>query len=151
MRPVSAVPMPTARLLRVLWSAICASGLLLMVVFGALADRETAPLADSAEGAFYVVALVAFAATAGAFALVRAMETRLLRAGSDAEAEGVVRSLGIAALAVAELPAICAGVAAFLTGDPLVLAFGATLFGFAALTWPSDDRVAHWLGLHRRG
>ena len=142
--------MPTARLLRILWSAVCASGLVVLVVFGALADRETAALADSAQTAFYLVAVVTFAATAGALWLIRTMEARLLAAGSDAEAEMALRSLGVPALALAEVPALCAGVAAFLTGDVLVLAFGATLFGFALLTWPSDGRVAYWLSLHRR-
>lgn len=114
-------------------------------------ETESPALATHSDTAFYVVALLGVGALAAAFALVRRMENRLLAAGSDAEAEAAVRSYGVAALAVAEVPALAGAVAALLTGSLLPLAFGVPLFAFAALVWPSDDRVAGWLGLrHRR-
>ncbi len=139
-----------ARPLRILWLAVCASGALGMLALGALAVTSEPPLPDAAEGAFYATALLSAAATVGAFALARAMEGRLLRTGSDAEAAGTVRTFGGAALAVAEVPALAGAVAAFLTGDLLPLAFGVPLFAFAWLTWPSDGRVAYWLALRAR-
>lgn len=146
--------MPTvssfARLLRILWLGICAGGAAVIVVLGGLAVQSEEPMPEHAELAFYAVALVSVVATAAAFALIRAMESRLLRAGSDAEAQGLIQSFGVAALAAAEVPTIGGAVVAFLTGDLLALAFGVPLFAFAALTWPSDDRVAGWLALHRR-
>ena len=143
---------PFARTLRILWLGICGGALAVMAVMGWLAATSgTAPLADSRDLVFYGVALVAVAATAGAFALLRAMEGRLLRAGSDAEAAALVRSFGVPALATAELPALLGAVGAFLTGELFTLALGATLFAFAWLTWPSDDRVGYWLSLRHRG
>jgi hypothetical protein len=142
---------PSASTLRILWLGICGGALALMAVMGWLATTSgDAPLAESRDLVFYGVALVAVAATAGAFALFRAMEGRLLQAGSDAEAAGLIRSFGIPALATAELPAILGAVGAFLTGELLTLAFGATLFAFAWLTWPSDDRLGYWLSLRQR-
>ncbi|WP_420456348.1 hypothetical protein [Rubrivirga sp.] len=139
-----------ARPLRILWGAICASGALAMAVLGALAVTGEPPLPQAAEGAFYASALLSVGTIAGAFALARAMEGRLLRAGSDAEAAGLVRTFGVAALAVAEVPTLAGAAAAFLTGDLMPLAFGVPLFAFAWLTWPSDGRVAHWLSLRER-
>ena len=141
-----------ARTLRIVWAAVCAGAAFALVVMGGLAARSTDPaLADWADGAFYTVALLGAVALAAAFALVRQMETRLLEAGTDAEAEAAVRSYGIAALATAEVPALAGACAAVLTGDLLPLAFGVPLFAFAALLWPSDDRVGGWLRLrHRR-
>ena len=142
---------PFARTLQTLWLGICGGALAVMVVMGWLAATSgPAPFADSRDLAFYGVALVAVAATAGAFALVRAMEGRLLQAGSEAEAQQAVRSFGVAALATAELPALLGAVGAFLTGDLLTLAFGATLFAFGWITWPSDGRVGYWLSLRHR-
>ncbi len=140
-----------ARPLRALWLAVCASGAAVLVVLGTLAVTGEPPMPAAAEAAFYVTALLSAAGIAGSFALVHAMETRLLRAGSDAEAVGLVRTFGAAALAAAEAPAMVGAVAAFLTGDLLPLAFGAPLFAFAWLTWPSDPRVARWLGLRTGG
>ena len=138
--------------LRILWLGICGGALAIMAVMGWLAATSgPAPLAGSRDLVFYGVAFVAVAATVGAFALFRAMEGRLLQAGSDAEAASLIRSFGIPALATAELPAILGAVGAFLTGELLTLAFGATLFAFAWLTWPSDDRVGYWLSLRQRG
>ena len=143
---------PFARLLRIVWLAVCAGGVLILVVMGGLAATTIEPtLSDARDGVFYGVALLAMAATAGAFALIRTMENRLFQAGSEAEAQQTVRSFGIAALAMAELPAILGAVGALLTGELLTLAFGATLLAFAWLTWPSDDRVAAWLALRQHG
>lgn len=143
---------PFARTLRILWLGICGGALGIMVVLGWLAATSgDAPLAESRDLVFYGVALATVGATVGAFALFRRMETRLLQAGSDAEAAGLVRSFGIPALATAEVPAILGAVGAFLSGELLTLAFGATLFAFAWLTWPSDDRVGYWLSLRQRG
>ena len=115
------------------------------------AVRSTAaPLAENAEGTFYVVALLGVVCTAGAFALVQRMERRLAEADSDAAAERALRLHLGAAIAAAEVPALAGAIGAFLTGDPLALAFGVPLFAFAALLWPSDDRVAGWLGARGR-
>lgn len=140
-----------ARPLRLVWLAVCAGAGLALVVLGGLAVTRPAPMAEHAEAAFYTVALLSAVGTAAAFALAQRMETRLIEAGSDAEAERAVRSFGVAALAAAEVPALAGGLAAFLTGDLMPLAFGVPLFAFAWLTWPSDGRVAYWLNLHRRG
>ena len=141
-----------ARLLRTIWLAVCGGALAILAVMGGLAATSGAPpLADARNGVFYGVALLAAVLTAGAFALLRTMESRLLRAGSEAEARQTVQSFGIAALATAEVPAILGAVGAFLTGELLTLAFGLTLFAFAWLTWPSDDRVRQWLALRERG
>ena len=137
--------------LRIVWLAVlggAASALGVMAWLAAI--RETpAPLAERAEGAFYVVALIGVVGTAAAFVLVHRMERRLQTAGSDAEAERTVRWHGVAALAAAEVPALAGAIAVFLTGDFLALAFAVPLFAFAALLWPSDDRVAQWLGARR--
>lgn len=139
-----------ARPLRVVWGAVCASAALVLVVVGGFGASRAAPMPEAAEVAFYTAALLSVVATAGAFALQRAMETRLLRAGSEAEAEAALRTYGVASLAAAEVPALVAAVAAFLTGDAFVLALGATVFAFAWLTWPSDGRVGYWLSLRHR-
>ena len=141
-----------ARLLRTIWLAVCGGAVAILAVMGGLAVTSgEPPLADARDGVFYGVALLAVGMTAGAFALFRSMEGRLLRAGSEAEARQTVQSLGVAALATAEVPAILGAVGAFLTGELLTLAFGLTLFAFAWLTWPSDDRVRQWLSLRAHG
>ena len=123
----------------------------MLAVFGGLVvSGSGGSLGEHGEAAFYTVALVGLVGLIGAFALLRRMEGRLLQAGSDAEAESVVQSYGVAALAAVEGVAVAGGVAAFLSGDLLPLAFGAPLFAFAWLTWPSDARVAHWLALRQR-
>lgn len=141
-----------AQPLRIVWAAVCGGAALALGVMGWLAVRTEGPaLPEHADLAFYAVALLGVVALAGAFWLVQRMEVRLLAAGSDAEAEAALRSFGAAALAAAEVPALAGAVASLLTGDLLPLAFGAPLFAFAALLWPSDDRVGRWLSLrHRR-
>ena len=140
-----------ARPLRIVWLAVCAGGALAMGIMGALAAVASRPaMPEHAEGAFYTVALVSVVALAAALALVRRMESRLERAGSDAEAQRTLMGYGVAALAAAEVPALAGALAAFLTGDLLALAFGVPLFAFAWLTWPSDGRVGYWLSLRHR-
>lgn len=145
MSEISTLALP----LRIVWLAVCAGAAVAVGVFGALAASRPAPMPEHAEAAFYAAALISVVGTAAAFALQRAMEARLLRAGSDAEAERALRLFGVASLAAAEVPALAGAVAAFLTGDLLSLAFVVPFFAFAWLTWPSDDRVAHWLALGR--
>ena len=139
-----------AQRLRILWLAICMGGALILLIFGwlvASGQSSPAPLADSAESVFYVVAFLSIGALGMALLLIRTMESRLLQATSEAEAKQTVQTLGLAALAAVDATAVGSAVAAFLTGDLLILAFGVPLFAFAALTWPSDGRVAHWLSL----
>ena len=141
---------PVAAPLRVVWLTVCAGAALAMGVLGALAVRASrAPAHEYAEGAFYTVALLSVIALGGALALVRQMERRLARAESDRQAERTVLGFGAAALAAAGVPSVASALAAFVTGDLLVLALGAPLFAFAWLTWPSDGRVAYWLALRR--
>ena len=95
--------MTTARTLRFLWAAICSGGALVLAVFGGLVvSGSGGSLGEHGEAAFYTVALVGLVGLIGAFALLRRMEGRLLQAGSDAEAESVVQSYGVAALAAVE-------------------------------------------------
>ena len=141
-------PSPLARSLRVVWLAVCAGAGVALGVMGALAvGARRPPMPEHAQAAFYTVAGLSVISLAGAFWLARRMEERLLRAGSDAHAERVVRGYGVAALAAAEVPVLAGALAALLTGDLLALAFGAPLFAFAWLTWPSDGRVGYWLSL----
>ncbi len=140
-----------AQPLRIVWLAVCAGAALALGVMGWLSiQTDTHALAEHAEVAFYAVALLGVGGTAGAFALIRRMEGKLLQAGSDAEAEATLRTHSVAALAAAEVPALAGATVALLTGDLLALAFGVPLFAFAALLWPSDDRVAGWLTLRHR-
>ncbi|GAB5535431.1 MAG: hypothetical protein Rubg2KO_16800 [Rubricoccaceae bacterium] len=137
---------PFAQRLRILWLSICAGGALILVIMGWMAaSGQGGTLADSAETVFYLIALLSIGALGMALFLIRTMETRLHQAASEAEGKGTIQSLGLAALAAVDASAVGSAVAAFLTGDLLILAFGAPLFAFAALTWPSDGRVTRWL------
>ena len=136
-----------ARPLRILWAAICAGGAVVLVVMGGLAATAGTILPEYAQAAFYLTALVSLGGLGAALYLIRTMEGRLIQAGSDAEAQAIIRSMGISALAIVDATVVVAGVAAFLTGDTLVLAFGVPLFLFAWMTWPSDGRVARWLSM----
>ena len=138
---------PFARTLRILWAAICVGGAVVLVVMGGLATTAGTALPELAQEAFYLVALASLGGLGAALFLVRTMEGRLIQAGSDAEAQAIIRSMGVSALALVDATAVAAGVAAFLTGDLLVLAFGFPLFAFAWMTWPSDGRVARWLAM----
>lgn len=135
-----------AQRLRILWISICMGGALILAVMGWMAaSGQGGTLADSAETVFYLVAFLSISALGAALFLIRTMESRLLQTTSEAEAKGTIQSLGLAALAAVDASAVGSAVAAFLTGDLLVLAFGVPLFAFAALTWPSDGRVTRWL------
>lgn len=137
---------PFAQRLRILWLSICMGGSLILGVMGWLAaSGQGGTLAENAETAFYLIALLSLGGLGLALFLIRSMETRLLQTTSDAEARQTIQTLGIVALATVDATAILAAVGTFLTGDLLVLAFGVPLFAFAALTWPSDSRVARWL------
>ena len=136
-----------ARTLRALWLGMAGSAAVLVVVCGWLATEEPASMPEHADAAFYLVALLSAVGTAGAFAVHRAMEARLFRAGTEAEAASTLQTYGVLALAVAEVPAIAAAAAAFLTGETLALSLAVPFFAFLALTWPSDARVAGWLSL----
>lgn len=137
---------PFAQRLRILWLSICTGGALILAVMGWMAaSGQGGGLADSAETVFYLVAFLSISTLGMALFLIRTMESRLLQATSEAEAKGTIQSLGLAALAAVDATAVGSAVAAFLTGDLLVLAFGVPLFAFAALTWPSDGRVTRWL------
>ena len=140
-----------ARPLRLIWAAVCVGGGMMMVVLGGLAASQPPALPEHAETFFYSLALLSAVGLAVAFWTIRRMEERLAVAGSDAEAQALVRTSGIVALAAAEVPTLAAAVATFLTGDVLTLALGVPLFLFAALTWPSDGRVGYWLSLRHAG
>ena len=137
---------PFAQRLRILWLSICVGGALVLAIMGWLAaSSEGGALDDSAETVFYLVAFLSISSLGMALFLIRTMESRLLQTTSEAEAKGTIQALGLAALAAVDASAIGSAVAALLTGDLLVLAFGVPLFAFAALTWPSDARVIRWL------
>ena len=57
-----------------------------------------------------------------------------------------VQQRALFAISAVDVTVVVAGVAALLTGDVLALAFGVPLFGFATAFWPSEARVARWLG-----
>ncbi|HEX8385404.1 MAG TPA: hypothetical protein VF576_04415 [Rubricoccaceae bacterium] len=140
-----------SRPLQALWGALCAGGLAALVVLVALAVTQEDPtMADRADAAFYGCAVYGVVALALAFWLLHRMEGQLMAAPSDAAALAVVRTHGVAAMAAVESSAVLAGVAAFLTGNLLAVAFGVPLVAFTALTWPSADRVAGWLSLRDR-
>ncbi len=103
-------------------------------------------LAGRADAAFYACALYSVAALAVAFWLVGRMERQAAAAPSEGAALAVVRTHGVAAMAAVESSAVLAGLAVFLTGNVMAVAFGVPLLAFAWLTWPTDARVAGWLG-----
>lgn len=132
-------PTPDAtRTLPVLWGAIGAGGTMAATVL-ALLHSDPPPMADQADAAFYGVALLSVLLTGVGFALIR----RLDEGGASPER---IRTLGLGALAVTEIPAIASGLAAFLTGNMLALAFVVPFLAFVALTWPTPERVARWTG-----
>ena len=138
---------PAARRLRTLWGAITAGGLGALVALSVLGAMQAEhPLASRADAAFYVCALYSVAALGVAFWLVGRMERRAAEAPSESAALGVVRTTGVAAMAAVESSAILAGAAVFLTGNVMAAAYGVPLVAFAWLTWPTDARVARWLG-----
>ena len=136
-----------ARSLRTLWAAITVGGLsalAILTVLSVTADTHAFP--GRADDAFYLCALFSAAALGVAFWLISRIPARVGAAPSEAAAGASVRALGVAAMAAAEASAILAGAAVFITGNVLVAAFGAPFLAFAALTWPTDARVAARMG-----
>ncbi len=129
------------RTLPILWAAIGAGGTLVAVVLALVApDPPTLP--DAADAAFYGVAVLSLVATVAALAIVRGLD-------GAPQTDGAIRTRAVMALAMAEGPAILSGLAAFLTGNVLALAFIVPFLAFLALTWPSAERIARWRGADR--
>ncbi len=131
-----------ARTLTLLWSAIGAGGTLAAIVLALVAPASPA-MPDAADAAFYLIAFVSLSATGAALALIRGLD-------GPPQDDAAIRTRGVLALALAEMPAILSGVAAFLTGNVLALAFVVPFLAFLALTWPSAERIARWRGDGRR-
>ncbi len=140
--------MPTfARSLRTLWTAIGVGGLMALTILVVLSVTGGSPaLPERADDAFYLCAIYSALALAAAFFLLSRIPARVDAAPSEAAANAAIRTFGVAALAAAESSAILAGAAVFITGNVLVAAFGVPFLAFVALTWPTDARVAAWLG-----
>ena len=136
--------------LRALWGALTAGGLAAAAVLTALSQTQPPPQPQLADAAFYACAVYGVVALGVAFWLLRRMEARLLEAPTDASALATVRGTGVAALAAVESSAVLAGMAVFLTGNLLALAFAAPLAAFSWLTWPTEVRVASWIALRDR-
>ncbi|HEX8299094.1 MAG TPA: hypothetical protein VF594_08030 [Rubricoccaceae bacterium] len=138
------------RSLRALWAAVTLGGLSALAVLTVLAvSAESHPMAAHADTAFYVCALYSALALVVAFALLARMRSRLAEAPSEAAALATARMHGVAALAAAESSAILAGVVVFLTGNVLAAAYAVPFLAFAAITWPTESRVASWLAVRR--
>ena len=137
-----------SRQLRTLWSAVLAGGALVLAVMGGLAVSGEPSVPELAQPAFFGVAVLSLGGLIAALALMRTLEDPGSGPGQAAEPHTPVQVQQRALLAIAALDAtvVIAGVAALLTGDVLALAFGAPLFGFAAVFWPTEARVARWLG-----
>lgn len=133
-----------ARPLPLLWGAVGAGGVLAAVGLTAAAPTPPA-MAEHADAAFYAVALLSAVGTVAALAVVRRMEGRLPLAPDAAARQAAVQTHGVAALALAEVPALASGVAVFLTGNVLALAFLVPFLAVVALTWPTRARVERWL------
>lgn len=130
------------RTLPLLWAAIGAGGTLAAVVLALVAPASPA-MPDAADLAFYAAAFLSLTATGAALALIRSLD-------HGANDDAAIRSRGVLALALAEVPAVAAGLAAFLTGNVLALAFVVPFLAFLGLTWPSAERIARWRGDGRR-
>ena len=143
-------PVAAARPLRALWGALTAGGLTALAALTALGIVQSPPSPNLADQAFYVCAIYGVVALGAAFALLRRMQTRVANTPSDAAAVATIRGHGVAALAAVESSAVLAGAVVFLTGNVLAVAFGIPLVAFAAITWPTEERVAGWLALRRR-
>lgn len=139
-----------ARPLRALWGALTAGGITALVALTALGTVQSPPSPSLADTAFYACAIYGVVALGVAFALLRRMQIRIAAAPSDAAAVATIRGHGAAALAAVESSAVLAGAVVFLTGNVFAVAFGLPLVAFAAMTWPSAERVAGWLALRRR-
>ncbi|MEO1726293.1 MAG: hypothetical protein AAFR95_04645 [Bacteroidota bacterium] len=132
------------RALQVIWLAIVGGAVLAVAVLWWVAGRSAnaAPMAESADVLFMLNALASAGAIVVGFALQRMIPARVMSRDTEEAAFGQVRALGIASVAVMEASALTAGVAAFLTGNALNLAFVLPFLAFAALFFPSGARVA---------
>lgn len=127
-----------SRTLPLLWGAIGAGGTLAAVVLAAVRPDPPA-MPELADAAFYGTALVSAALTALALWLIRGLD-------DGPQPDAAIRTRGVLALAAAEASAVLAGLAAFVTGNVLALAFVVPFLGVVALTWPTPDRIARWRG-----
>ena len=133
---------PLSRQLRMIWGAMCAGIVLASVVMASLvATGADGGMADAAQPAFFGVAVLSLAGLAVALSVMRGLEDR------ETREPGYVQSRAIIAIAALEATGFLAAIAAFLTGDLLTLAFIVPMLGFAAVFWPSEARVARWLGV----
>lgn len=131
------------RALQVIWIAVVAGALIAVGVLWWLAGQsETPPMAEMADTLFLINAGVSIAAIVGGFTVQRRLPQQAAAADTETGAMNRVRTFSILALAVMEGSALVAGVMAFLTGNALNLAFVVPFLAFAALFFPSDDRIA---------
>ena len=138
------------RVLAVVWLAVTMGVVLLVAVMSYLVSTGVAGGMEDGALLFYLNAAISAGAIAGAFAVQRGLEARLPRTGSYAEAAALIRTRAILSAAVMEGSAFFAGVAAFLTGELINLAFVVPFFAFVLLFFPSEGRYAYWLALRRR-
>jgi hypothetical protein len=151
----SAPPDPQAasdrRTLVVLWLAVTTGVALLVGVLVVLVGSGTGGTMADGTLLFYLNAALNVGAIAGAFAVQRGLEARLPATGSYAEAAALIRTRVILSAAVIEASAFFAGLAFFLTGEGINLAFVVPFFAFMFLFFPSEGRYAYWLALRARG
>ena len=140
MPPPSADATALSRQLRTLWGAVLGGAALVLAVMAWFAVTTEPSAPELAQPAFFGVAVVSVAGLVAALALMRALEN------AEARTPVEVQQRALFAIAAVDVTVVVAGVAALLTGDVLALAFGVPLFGFAAAFWPSEARVARWLG-----
>ena len=141
---------PLGATLRVLWRAVFSSAALLIAVLAWLSAQQPASRPDLAETAFYAAAATSVLGTAAAFWLLRRRDAAIRASSSGEEARLALQSWSLFALVAAEVPVLVAALAAFLTGEWLTLAFVVPFVAFAALSWPSEARVAGVLAQRRR-
>ncbi|MEM8557395.1 MAG: hypothetical protein AAGG50_06170 [Bacteroidota bacterium] len=131
------------RALQVIWLAIVAGALLAVGVLWWLASQaEAPPMAEGGDRLFFINAAVNIGAIVAGFTLQRMLPVRVAAAETETGAMNQVRTFGLLSIAVMEGSALLAGVAAFLTGNALNLAFVVPFLAFAALFFPSNDRIA---------
>ena len=134
-------PAALSKQIQMLWGALCAGVVVLYATMGWLTVTEPEPaFADAAQPAFFGVAVLSLAGLGLALWVMRGLED-----GTE-HTPDQVQQRAIVALAGLEATAFAAAIAAFLTGDLLPLAFGVPMLAFAAVFWPDEARVAHWLG-----
>ena len=120
---------------------MCAGIVLASVVMAGLVSTGTdGGMTDAAQPAFFGVAVLNLVGLAVALSMMRGLEDR------EARDAGYVQSRALIAIAALEATGFLAAIAAFLTGDLLTLAFVVPMLGFAVVFWPSEARVARWLG-----